>query len=300
MSYTSSPYAAKARYLAARLVVKEGFKPSKVAKMYGVHRSTVGKWVSRFPKGRKNWHDDYFISTLSSAPNHHPNQTSDQVIERIIQLRNKLKRCAPVIHAHLISEGYKISIRTVGRILKREGLIRKKKQSGFLKSIYARPEANLPGDLVQMDTIHIMRADGSRYYIFCLIDLYSRLSYAQYSTNLKQSTSYQVVKNAQKYLKFNFKMVQTDHGGEFGRGFTYLLNRSKIKLRHSRVRKPNDNAHIERFNRTIQEECFNSLPPKEGTIKKDLKNYLEYYNNDRLHLSLNLMTPTAFVAKVLS
>lgn len=299
MSYTSSPYAPKARFEAARLVVKGGMRASKVARMVGVHRSTVGEWVKRFPKKLNQY--GHYIDTLSSAPNHHPKQTPDEVVSRIIELREKLKgRCAPVIHAHLTSEGYRISVRTVGRVLKREGLIRRKKLSRFLKSVYPRPEAKLPGDLVQMDTIHVIRADGSRYYIYCLIDVYSRLAYAQYHTNLKQSTSYKVVKNAQKYLKFNFKMIQTDHGPEFKSGFTYQLSRSKIKLRHSRIRKPNDNAHIERFNRTLQEECFDCLPPKEKTIQKDLKEYLEYYNKERLHLSLELKTPTAFVAKVLS
>lgn len=51
MSYTSSPYAAKARFEAARLVVKDGLKASQVARMYGVHRATVGKWVKKFPGG---------------------------------------------------------------------------------------------------------------------------------------------------------------------------------------------------------------------------------------------------------
>lgn len=298
MSYTSSPYAAKARFEAAKLVVKDGMRASSVARMYGVHRSTVGKWVKRFPRKLNQY--GHFISTLSSAPNHHPHQTPEELVERIITLRRKYKRCAPVIHVHLKMEGYQISVRTVGRVLKREGLIRKKKQSRFLKSIYPRPEAKLPGDLVQMDTIHVVRTNGSKYYIFCLIDVYSRLSYAEYSTNLKQSTSYKVVKNAQKVLGFNFKMIQTDHGPEFRNGFTYLLSRSSIKLRHSRIRHPNDNAHVERFNRTLQDECFDFLPPKEKIIEKDLKNYLEYYNTERLHLSLELKTPTAFVAKVLS
>ncbi len=107
-------------------------------------------------------------------------------------------------------------------------------------------------------------------------------------------------KLSQKYLKFNFKMVQTDHGPEFKDGLTYMLSQSSIKLRHSRVRKPNDNAHVERFNRTIQEECFNNMLPNEKTIKRRIKNYLEYYNKERLHLSLDLQTPTEFVAKVLS
>lgn len=300
MPYTSLPYAAKARYQAAKLVVKGGLRKTAVAKMYGVNKSTLTRWVERFPKGHKDWHNDYYISTLSSAPNIHPNQTSEEIVEEIVRLRRKPKRCAPVVHAHLLRKGYKIHVRTVGRILKREGLVKRKRQVRFLKSIYPRPEAKYPGDLVQMDTIHVVRGDGSRYYIYSLIDVFSRLAYAQYSNNLKQSTSYQVVKNAQKYLKYNFKMIQTDHGPEFRSGFTYLLGKSSIRLRHSRIRHPNDNAHVERFNRTLQEECFDFLPPKEKTIDRELKNYLEYYNNERLHLSLELKTPTAFVAKVLS
>lgn len=127
MSYTFSPYAPKARFEAAKLVVKGGLKPSQVARMYGVHRSTVGKWVKRFPRKLNQY--GHYISTLSSAPNYHPKQAPEEMVERIIQLRNKYKRCAPVIHAHLKEEGYSISVRTVGRVLKKEGLIRRKKQS---------------------------------------------------------------------------------------------------------------------------------------------------------------------------
>ncbi|PIP17804.1 MAG: hypothetical protein COX43_02305 [Parcubacteria group bacterium CG23_combo_of_CG06-09_8_20_14_all_35_9] len=60
---------------------------------------------------------------------------------------------------------------------------------------------------------------------------------------------------------FEFKMVQTDHGPEFSQYFTLATNRAEISHRHSRVRKANDNAHVERFNRTIQEECFGVEKP---------------------------------------
>lgn len=298
MSYTSSPYAPKARYEAARLVVKDGLKKAVVARMYGVNKSTISRWVERFPRN----HNQYgqYISTLSSAPNTHPNQTSERIVEEIVRLRKRYKRCAPVIHAHLERLGYKIDVRTVGRILKREGLIRRKKQATYYKSIYPRPEANYPGDLIQMDTVHYIRSTGERFYLYTLIDVYSRLVYVEYHPKLSQRISFEVIKRAQKYLKFNFKMIQTDHGPEFKDGLTYMLQRSCIKLRHSRVRKPNDNAHIERFNRTIQEECFDSKLPEERIITKLLKEYLEYYNKERLHLSLNCQTPTEFVAKVLS
>lgn len=298
MSYSSNPYAAKARFEAAKLVVKQGLRASQVAKMYGVHRSTIGKWVKRFPRRLNQY--GHFISTLSSAAKYHPNQLPDEVINKVVNLRIKLHRCAPVIHAHLVNQGINISLSSVGRILKRQGLIRKKKQSTYLKSLYPRPPVDSPGSLVQMDTIHFVRGDGSRFYIYTLIDVYSRLAYAEYHLKLSQDIAFKVIRNAQKYLKFNFSMIQTDHGPEFRSRFLFLLSQLDIKLRHSRIRKPNDNAHIERFNRTIQEECFNGVFPKESTSQEEIRKYLEYYNNFRLHLSLNLLTPSQFVAKALN
>ena len=95
-------------------------------------------------------------------------------------------------------------------------------------------------------------------------------------------------------------MVQTDNGPEFKDGFLFSLARLKINLRYSRIRKPNDNAHIKRFNRTLQDECFGKRLPNEETIRQQLKDYLAYYNHDRLHLSLDLLTPSQFVAKFLT
>ena len=67
-----------------------------------------------------------------------------------------------------------------------------------------------------------------------------------------------------------------------------------MTLRHSRVRKPNDNAHIERFNRTIQDECLGRYIPERiplKTTKERLTAFLDYYNNERLHLGLQCSTP---------
>ncbi len=150
-----------------------------------------------------------------------------------------------------------------------------------------------------MDTIHIVKADKSRFYIYTLIDIFSRLAYAEYYPKLSQQLSLQVVFHAQELFGFQFAMIQTDNGSEFKDWFQAALGKARVKLRHSRIRKPNDNAHIERFNRTIQEECFGTKIPREKTIKGELSTYIAYYNNDRLHLSLNLRTPTQFVAKVL-
>ena len=89
-------------------------------------------------------------------------------------------------------------------------------------------------------------------------------------------------------FRFQFKTLQSDHGSEFSQHFS---ERIKITHRHSRVRKPNDNAHIERFNRTLQEECLDRVDRDVKKINEVLKEYIPHYNTKRLHLGISLKTP---------
>ena len=257
------------------------------ARKYGVVRSTIWRWMKQSP-GKNQ-----YMYTRSSAPHHHPNQLSPTIVSRIITLRKELHRCAPVIHEHLKREGIIVSLSSVERTLRREKSTRKKRQANWYTPL-PKPAILFPGSLVQMDTIHYVKPH--RFYLYTLIDVYSRLAYAEYHPKLLQQTSFEVILRAQKLFGFPFLMLQTDNGPEFQDGLQGALGRAHIKIRHSRVHKPNDNAHIERFNRTIQEECFRKKPPNEFTVQDELEKYIAFYNNHRLHLSLDLLTPTKFVA----
>lgn len=294
MSYNTNPWAPKARWEAVNEVRYQGHSQASVARKYGVVRSTICKWMKKAPE-----HNREYIYTLPSRPKTHPNQLPKSTVERLIELRLALRRCAPVIHAHLIAEGYLISLSSVKRTLKRAGLVRKKRQAKGYVSL-PRPASDCPGALVEVDTIHYVKAAGTRFYLYCVIDTYSRLAYAEYHPKLRQYLSLQVIQNAQKSFGFKFTTVQTDNGPEFKNYLNINLKRKGVVLRHSRVRKPNDNAHVERFNRTIQEECFQGKNPNQRTVSKQIEGYLIYYNNYRLHLSLGLQTPTQFVSKVLN
>lgn len=294
MVYVSNPYMGKVRRLAVNDVKFGRLTQAEAGRKYGVTRSAIHKWIARA-------HPDHrvFLETLPSRPHHHPSELPEAVIKRILGLREELHRCAPVIHAHLLQEGYQVSLASVGRVIARFGLARRRKRAPWGSRI-PRPESDQPGALVEIDTMHIARLDYSRFYIYALIDTFSRLGYARYTPHPTQKASVLVVKEALDYFGFPFRVVQSDNGPEFRQGFEYHLNRQKIQIRHSRIQRPNDNAHIERFIRTIQDECFEGKIPKEQTAQKQLEKYLEYYNERRLHLSLGLMTPRQFVSKVLN
>lgn len=294
MAYITNPYVGKTRRLAVNDVVFRKLTYSKAALKYGVTKGTICKWVRKAGPDHRE-----FINTLPSRPKHHPNQLPESTINRIIDLRTGLGRCAPVLHAHLKQAGFKVSLSSVERTLRRLGLTRRKKQASYYTPL-PRPVSGCPGALVQVDTIHYVRPNTTRFYIYSLIDTYSRLSYAEYHQKLSQKTSLGVIKRAQKSFGFKFFTIQTDNGPEFRDYLDIELKRNKISLRHSRVRTPNDNAHVERFNRTLQEECFKGRRPNERTARKNLEAYIHYYNHARLHLGINLQTPIQIVSKVLT
>jgi len=137
-------------------------------------------------------------------------------------------------------------------------------------------------------------------YYYTVIDLCTRLAYVKIATRILPGVAATAVLEAQQAFGFPLAMVQSDNGPEYGRYFEQQMRRAGIQTRHSRLHRPNDNAHIERFNRTIQEECIGSYWRKSVPLsrqKKKLSEYLEYYNNERVHLGIQLRTPSQMLQR---
>jgi len=291
MSYSKNPYLPKVRMEAVNLVY-QGWSTRKVARYLGLASGTVSKWV------RKDHHWGLIpIPTLSSRPESHPKQLKKEMVDAIVKQRRKRNRCAEIIHQELLNQGIKVSLSSVKRTLKREGLIRRRSPWKRWHFSESRPEAVLAGDLVQIDTIHFV-IGNKRFYVYTLLDVASRWAYAKVSLRINTYQSLRFVKEAMAAAGFNFKMMQSDHGSEFSVWFTEHVGKLGIAHRHIRVRKSNDNGHIERFNRTLQEECLNKASQNPKSFQKAINDYLPYYNNQRLHLGLNFKTPIECVQAI--
>lgn len=300
MSYSNNPLLPKARAQAVRLVVEQHMPISIAARRSGVHRVTLWRWYKQWQaRGYSGWISA--LPTRSSRPRTFGRAVSAYVVERIRHYRVKYRRCAVIVHAHCLAEGVSVSLSTVRRVLDRLGMLTKRGKWKRYRPSLPRPAVTKPGDLVQTDTIHLTSSfhGHTRVYLYTLVDVCSRWAYAEYHTRLGQDIAAAVIQRGQTYAGFHFQIVQADNGPEFGRSFEELLQAQGTDVRHSRVRRPNDNAHIERFNRTIQEECIGSTNPFSEELYGKVLTYLAYYNEERLHLSLQCRTP-ASVAKVLS
>jgi putative transposase len=294
MPYTTNEKLPKLRMEAVKLV-RSGWTTRAVALHFGYNQSTVARWAQKAPvDGRMN------IPTESSRPKSHPRALDNGIVQAIIDERQKHNRCAEVVYEDLKERGIQVSLSSVKRTLDRHELLRKRSKWARVRELLPRPEITGPGSLVQMDTVHSVDwSTGERFYIYTVIDLYSRWAYAEVHDRLSQAMSLKVALRAQAKASFQFVMMQTDNGPEFQKYFHDMLAARKIALRHSRVRQSNDNAHVERFNRTLQDECVTGYPLRRNVTQRRLDEYLDYYNNGRRHMGINMRRPAELTTRMM-
>ena len=309
MAYYKGKDIEKSRGNAIKELIIEKRSVAQVARRFGKNRSTIYRWKKKWetqqivllenpgrpsrPLGKAfRWqYVKWDIPTRSSAPKTHPNALDDNIVAAIMQVRQQKYECAEIIQYRLRKEGLIVSLSSVKRIIKRNELWRKKRKYRWNEK---RPLPTAPGELVQTDTVHYVNPlSHSKFYIYTVIDLYTRMAYAKISPNLTEKGAAEAIFEAQKFMGFSFKMVQSDNGAEFQTHFQGWLNGKGIKTRHSRVRHPNDDAHIERFNRTLRKECIGQYNPNKNIdfIERKLNRFINYYNYDRIHLGIYLKTP---------
>lgn len=288
MAYSTNPALPKVRQRAADLV-RRGWSARKVGRYLGFHHTAIMKWVKKAKK--IGYHP---IPTKSSRPKHHPNELKSELVWKIFHERIKTKRCAEVVHESLKLEGVKVSLSSVKRTLDRSGLLKKRSPFKRFHPHVDRPYALKAGDLVEVDTIHLMVSEKKRIYVFVLIDVYSRWVYVKAHERMNSLLMTNFVREAEENARFTFSMIQSDHGPEFGKLFVSKIQKNH---RYTRIGKPNDNAHIERFNRTVQEECLDKVERNVEILNIALKKYVKYYNETRLHLGINLKTPMQMVPR---
>ena len=322
MSYCTGKHIEKSRGKAMRMLVIEQKPVGVVADRFGVNRSTIWRWHKKWlvqnshielnnPVRRKYLGVSAYkyalckwgIPSLSAAPKH-PHTLPEDLVQLVLDVRDQLKRCAEVVWYHINSVlCIEISLSSVRRILKRYGRMRKPKyhRNRRYKGI-PRPEVLAPGDLVEIDTIHLFNPiTKQKRYIYTIIDLYTRMAYARVYKELKPINSLNTVLEAEQYFGFRFKTVQSDNGLEFSRYFEERLEARGTQVRHTRLGRPNDNAHIERFNRTIQEECTGNYYLESESLKQmddKILSYIDFYNYHRVHLGISYRTPAEMLHRL--
>ena len=284
MSYTTNPKLPRLRMNIARLVTREGWSTRQAARHSGYNQSTIVRWVREARTSNQS-----VIPTRSARPDHHPHALSPVVVRRIVELRLERQQCAEILHHRLAQEGIMVSLSSVKRTLRRRGFSHFSRWKKW-HQYPPRPLPERPGILVEIDTIW----DGlgtERLYVYTLLDVCSRWAFAWPMHRADTVRSVTFLTKAMTAIPFTIHTIQSDHGAEFGKRFTIRAAHRGMAHRHSRIRTPNDNAHLERFNLTLQRECLLRLGRSLPSWQRGIAEYLHYYNQERPHMGLGMHTP---------
>lgn len=127
---------------------------------------TLKNWISRY---RENGIDG--LEDKSRRLKSHPDELPIWIKERIIELRNETKLCAKKLNYKLAKENIVVSDRVIGKVIKKEGLVRKYR-TRKLKYKYVKVPL-LPDELVEIDIKYVPRRLGNkRYYQLTLVYRY--------------------------------------------------------------------------------------------------------------------------------
>ena len=99
------------------------------------------------------------------------------------------------------------------------------------------------------------------------------------------------------------RIIHSDNGSEFAGEFTKVCQQLEIQQVYNRLRTPQDNPCLERFNWTVQDEWLalsevglDEIPE----ANQDLTNWLIEYNFERPHQTLDYQTPVEYACQYYS
>lgn len=166
-------------------------------------------------------------------------------------------------------------------------------------------KATVPGDVVQIDTV-VFYLLGVKRYILTAIDIYTRQAWTYATSSHSSLEASKFLKRIQTDLihqNTELQHIQTDNGSEFHLYFQEYAKNQGITHFFNYPRHPNQNAFIERFNRTVQEEhlLYHLFELKTNLALSNLllAQWTRWYNRERYHTSLDYMTPYDYTQEVL-
>jgi transposase InsO family protein len=282
---------------------KSDLTGKELAKKFNISLETAYKW-----KKRESVED-------RSHRRHNLNSSINAVEEEIIrELRSRIG-----LSLEDITEVMKRCIRpnitrsSIHRATKRLGITKSSVIVGEAVQQQRFEEVTQCG-YVHMDVKYLTRLDGKRSYLYVGIDRFTRYVYAEVLYDLEPKTAGKFVERFIKHFPYKVIKIITDNGFEWtdrcsgnvkekGTGehpVDRVCMQNAIKHTLTRIRRPQTNGMVERFNRRVNEAIAQKIKINKNSGKNSfyshedrntfLYNFIDGYNKTRLRC-LNYQSP---------
>jgi transposase InsO family protein len=314
VAHRNAPLTETGRLRLARCIVDQGWPIARAAERFQVSRPTATRWARRYaelgPAG---------MVDRSSRPHRSPLRTPQPIVRKIVHLRWK-QRLGPVAIADRVG----VAPSTVYRVLVSCRINRLWHVDRATGEPIRRYEADRPGELVHVDIKKLGnipdgggwrvlgKAEGHanrqahrgrpRYrhgrpnigycYVHSAVDSRTRLAYSEALDDETAATAIAFLDRAATYFAGHgierIERVLTDNGSAYvSHAWRDYLTARAIRHSRTRVRRPQTNGKVERFNRTLLEEwAYRRLYRSEQARRSALTPWLHHYNHHRRHTSL--------------
>lgn len=281
---------------------------TEVMKVFPYGKRTLERWLAAYRYGGEE-----ALEPKSTRPKTSPKETPIRIKETVIELRRKTKKCALKLKWKLGKRGISLHERTIGKIIKAEGLTRKYRTK---KIQYRYVKAALkPGALFEMDVKYVPQyIEEKRYFQYTAIDVATRWRYL--AVFEEESIQNAIAFLAETMTLFGRRIyaVKTDNHATFTNRYNGTYRREDLSSKkihaldqfctdHGIIHylidpgKPSQNGTIERSHRSDQQTFYD-----ENTFSsfKDLQKKLKSWNieyNDLEHCGLDGKSPNEALAE---
>jgi len=268
---------------------EQGRSLSSLSRESGIPRRVLCRWWSRYQQEGGEG-----LQPLSRRPRRSPCRLAPAIERQILRVRGT--GWGPARIALVVG----VSPATVYRVLARHGRNRLTEPT---RRTVLRYEKSRPGELLHLDFKYLPELDfPHQEYEFAAIDDFSREAVASIRAERSSRVATAFLEDVLARLPYPVDAVLTDNDMVFTMRFAYYSQRKTyfeqacqslgIEHRLLRPHRPESNGKVERFIKTVDDECYAVRQPRSSkTRMRVLEEFLWFYNHQRPHLSLKGLTP---------
>ena len=295
---------------------EKGFSEKEALDFLNLKRSTFFLWQKKY----RNQCGTMKLKTTgleNKSRRPHNIRQANVITQTLVSHVLEIRQAEPMygkekIKRELEKDGVFVSVSTVGRILKylmdkgkiqniklmkkKTSTVREREKRKRYAERIRKQKPEKPGQLVQIDHMVLNLYNGLHIKEFRAVDPITRISISRIYSSANAINAREFLKEVIFELDFPIESIQVDGGSEFMAEFEDYCEEMGIKLYVLPPRSPKMNGFVERANETYRYEFWNvyEIPDTIEEARKLLKKYERKYNCERMHQSLNYLTPMEY------
>lgn len=229
--------------------------------------------------------------------------TQDSVIESVKSILNHpFIDCGyRLMTSYLRRDGFTINHKKLYRIMKEANLLKlddriDRSGSGRKFVKFRKVKTARPFECLEMDIKMVwIPSAGKNAYLLSVIDVHTRRILADlFSYSIKQKQVIELLSELFMIHQYPENIViRSDNGSQFiAKSVREYLGLVGVSQEFTHIATPEENAHVEAYHGILKKEVFQRFEYRTfGEIEKILKEYVLFYNQERLHGLLGRITP---------